>query len=119
MAASTGSLGVRPEVERGEETRAEPTQDAVTLGRCNENVLIRRIGHGSDDWKHAVELLHADLAFDHGDAVLAGFLRAAERGDGAAEQDQCRSDITPGGLETSLIAVPRPAGTRCPCISRT
>jgi hypothetical protein len=100
---------VRPEIERGEEARAEPAQDRVSLGRRDEEVLIRHIGHGPDDGKHAVELLHADLAFDHGDAILTGFLRAAERGDGAAEQDQCPGDIAPRGLETSLIAVPCPA----------
>jgi len=52
--------------------------------RRDEDVLIRHIGHGPDDGKHTVELFHADLAFDHGDAVLSGFLRKAERGDGAA-----------------------------------
>ena len=100
---------VRPEVERREKARAEPAQDRVSLGRRDEDVLIRHIGHGPDDGKHAIELLHADLAFDHGDAILSGFLRAAERGDGAAEQDQCPGDIAPRGLETPLVAVPRPA----------
>ena len=100
---------VRPEVERREKARAEPAQHRVSLGRRDEEVLIRHIGHGPDDGKHAVELLHADLAFDHGDAVLSGFLRVAERGDGAAEQDQCPGDIAPRGLETPLVAVPRPA----------
>jgi hypothetical protein len=33
-------------------------------------------------------LRHADLALDHGDAVLSGFLRVPKGGDGAAEQDQ-------------------------------
>ena len=100
---------VRPEVERREKARAEPAQHRVSLGRRDEDVLIRHIGHGPDDGKHAVELLHADLAFDHGDAILTGLLRAAERGDGAAEQDQCPGDIAPRGLETPLVAVPRPA----------
>ena len=100
---------VRPEVERREETRAEPAQHRISLGRRDEEVLVRHVGHGPDDRKHAVELLHTDLAFDHGDAVLSGFLCVAERGDGAAEQDQCPGDIAPRGLETPLAAVPRPA----------
>ena len=100
---------VRPEVERGEETRAEPAQHRVPLGRRDEDVLIRHVGHGPDDGKHAVELLHADLAFDHGDAVLSGFLGVTERGDGAAEQDQRLGDIAACGLETLLVAVPRSA----------
>jgi hypothetical protein len=96
----------RPEVERGEETRAEPAQDAVTLGGRDEEVLIRHVGHGPDDGKHGVELLHADLAFDHGEAVLSGCLRMAERGDGAAEQNQRSGDIAPCGLAAPLVAVP-------------
>ena len=100
---------VRPEVERGEKARAEPAQHRVSLGRRDEDVLIRHVGHGPDDGKHAVELLHADLAFDHGDAILSGFLGVPERGDGAAEQDQRPGHIAPRGLETPLVAVPRPA----------
>ncbi len=100
---------VRPEVERGEEARAEPAQHRISLGRRDQDVLIRHVGDGPDDGQHAIELLHADLAFDHGDAVLSGFLGVPERGDGAAEQDQCPGDIAPRGLETPLVAVPRPA----------
>ena len=97
---------VRPEIEHGEKARAEPAQHRISLGRRNEEVLIRNIGDGPDKGKHAVELLHADLAFDHGDAILTGFLRVAERGDSAAEQDQCPRDIASRGLETPLVAVP-------------
>ncbi len=100
---------VRPEVERGEEAWAEPAQHRVSLGCCDEYVLIRHVGHGPDDGKHAVELLHADLAFDHDDAVLSKLLRVSERGDGTAEQDQRPGDVAPRGLETPLVAVPRPA----------
>jgi len=67
-AASTGSLG---EFDRkSNAARKRGRQDAVSLGRRDEDVLIRRVGHGSDDGKHAVELHHADFAFDHGAAVL-------------------------------------------------
>jgi hypothetical protein len=100
---------VGPEDERSEEARAEPAQHRVSLGRRDEDVLIRHVGHGPDDGKHAIELLHADLAFDHGDAVLSGFLRMAERGDGAAEQDQRPGNITPRRLEALLVPIPRPA----------
>ena len=110
MAASTRIVRrIRPEVERREEARAEPAQDRIALGRRDEDVLIRHVGDGPDDGQHVVELLHADLAFDHGDAVLSGFLGVPERGDGAAEQDQRLGDIAPRGLETPLVAVPRPA----------
>jgi hypothetical protein len=54
-------------------------------------------------------LLHADFPFDHRDAVLSGFLRMAERGDGAAGQDQRLGDITPRGLEAMLVPMPRRA----------
>ena len=100
---------VRPEVEGGEEARAEPAQHRIALGRRDQDVLIRDVGDGADDRQHAVELRHADLALDHGDAVLSGFLGVPERGDCAAEQDQRPGDIAPRGLETPLVAVPGPA----------
>ena len=88
---------------------AEPAQHRIALGRRDQDVLIRDVGDGPDDGQHAVELRHADLAFDHGDAVLSGFLGVPEGGDGAAEQDQSLGDIAPGRLETLLVAVPCPA----------
>ena len=78
---------VRPEVEGGEEARTEPAQHRISLGRRDQDVLIRHVGDGSDDGQHAVELRHADLPFDHGDAILSGFLGLPKGRDGAAEQD--------------------------------
>ena len=95
--------------QRGQHCRFVKTPVRRAVREDQLAPLIRHIGHGPDDWKHAVELLHADLAFDYCDAVLTGFLRVAERGDGAAEQDERPGDIASRGLKTSLAAVPRPA----------
>jgi len=48
-------------------------------------------------------LLHADLAFGHGDTVLSGLFRVPERGDCAVKQDQRFGDIAPCGLEAPLV----------------
>lgn len=76
----------RPELERFEKARTEPPQDAVALGRRDEDVLLRHVGHGPDDGQHLIELLHADFTVDDSNALLAGLLGMAERGDRAAEQ---------------------------------
>ena len=87
-----------------------PTGEAAwTIGFRDGDVLIRHVGDGSDDGQHAVEPRHADLAFDHGNAVLPGLPRVAERGDGASEQDQRPGDIAPRRLEALPVAVPCPA----------
>ncbi|HTR78073.1 MAG TPA: hypothetical protein VMH39_08180, partial [Gemmatimonadaceae bacterium] len=52
---------------------------------------------------------HADLAFNHSDAVLSGFLRVPQGSNGAAEQDQGPGYIAPRRLITPLVAIPRPA----------
>jgi hypothetical protein len=110
MAVRTGSVRrARPEVEGLEKARAESPQDAVALGRGDEDVLLRHVGNGPDDRQHVVELLHADFAVDDGDTLLAGLLGEPKRGDRAAEQQQRLGHVLPGGPETSFIAVPRPA----------
>ena len=78
------------------------------LGRRDQDVLVRHVGDGPDDRQHAVELRHADLAFNRGDAVLSGFLGVPECGDCATEQNQRPGHIAPRGLETPLVPVPCP-----------
>src|SRR5271166_5463810 len=59
---------------------ASPRQPACAFGSASsrnrprmEGILIGHVGHGPDDRKHAVELLHADLAFDHGDGFSVSY----------------------------------------------
>jgi hypothetical protein len=85
--------------------RAEPAQDAVALGRGDEDLRVRDIGYRLDDRQDAVKLPHADLAVDGSDTVLSGLLGPLECRDRAAEQKQRLGHIPLRGLETPLVPV--------------
>ena len=87
---------IRLELKSSQEPRDEPTQHGITFGRGDEEILIRDLGDSPDDRQDILEPLHADLAIDYGDAVLAGLLSLLERSDGAAKQQQCLRHIAFG-----------------------